>query len=37
VLALTHEGAEARVPHAVVVAERLADIHVDQGEMHPPD
>ena len=37
VLALMHEGAEARVPHAGVVAERLADIQVDQAEMPPPD
>ena len=37
VLALMHEGAEARVPEADVVAERLADIQVDQAEMPPPD
>ena len=38
VLALMHEGAEARVPHASVVAERLADILVDQTEcLHRTD
>jgi hypothetical protein len=37
VLALMHEGAEARVPHAGVVAERLADMQADQAEMPPPD
>ncbi len=37
VLVLMHEGVEAHVPHAGVVAERLADIQVDQAEMPPPD
>jgi hypothetical protein len=37
VLALMHEGVEAHVPRAGVVAERLADIQVDQAEMPPPD
>ena len=37
VLALMHEGVEARVPHAGVVAERLADIQFDPAEMPPPD
>ena len=37
VLALVHEGAEARIPHVGVVAERIADIKVDQAEMLPPD
>ena len=37
VLALMHEGVEAHVSHAGVVAERLADIQVDQAEMPPPD
>lgn len=34
--ALMYEGAEARVPHAAVVAERLADFQGDQAEMPPP-
>jgi predicted nucleotidyltransferase len=37
VLALMHEGVEARVPHVAVVAERLVDIQVDRAEMPPPD
>ena len=37
VLALMHEGVEAHVTNAGVVAERLADIQVDQAEMPPPD
>jgi hypothetical protein len=37
VLALVHEGAKAPIPHAGVVAERLAEIQVDQAEMLPPD
>jgi len=37
VLALMHEGAEARVPHTGVIAERLADIHFDRAEMPSSD
>ena len=37
VLALMQEGAEARVPHAGVVAERLTDIQFDHTEMPRAD